>query len=77
VVAVSNFTPVRREGYRLPMPVGGRWREILNTDAADYWGSGAGNLGGITADAGAYLGRPHSALVVLPPLATIYFMSDP
>ena len=43
------MTPVPREGYGLPLPAAGRWREILNTDAAVYGGSGLGNMGGVDA----------------------------
>ena len=51
VAIVSNFTPVPRDGYVLPLPRAGRWREVINTDAADYGGSGRGNMGGVTATA--------------------------
>ena len=47
VVAVCNFTPVPRAGYRIGVPRGGFWREALNSDAVEYGGSGIGNLGGI------------------------------
>jgi 1,4-alpha-glucan branching enzyme len=77
LVAVCNFTPVPRENYQLPLPKGGRWTEVLNTDAELYWGSGRGNLGQITADAGGFMGKPASARLSLPPLATIYFLSEP
>ena len=69
VAVVSNFTPVPREGYGLPLPAAGRWREILNTDAAVYGGSGLGNMGGVDAVAGA---QGIGALVTLPPLATVW-----
>ena len=74
VVVVSNFTPIPRQGYMLPMPAAGRWREILNTDAADYGGGGMGNLGAVTAEAEPLHGQPARAQVTLPPLATLYFM---
>ena len=45
VAVISNFTPVPRDNYRVPLPTAGRWREIINTDAADYGGSGKGNGG--------------------------------
>jgi 1,4-alpha-glucan branching enzyme len=73
VAIVINFTPILHEAYRLPLPQAGRWREIINTDAHDYGGSGQGNLGAIQAEAVAFGGRPASALVRLPPLATLYF----
>jgi 1,4-alpha-glucan branching enzyme len=76
VVAVSNFTSVVREGYVLPLPGGGTWREILNSDAENYWGSGKGNGGAITADNGPSHGKPASAKIVLPPLATLYFEGE-
>src|SRR5690606_6146411 len=47
VVAVFNFTPVPRHNYRLGVPKRGFWREIFNSDATVYWGSGQGNVGGV------------------------------
>lgn len=76
VVVISNFTPVPRHGYTLPMPAAGCWREIINTDAASYGGSGIGNMGAITASAEPTHGKPAHAKVSLPPLATLYFMQD-
>ena len=65
IAIVSNFTPNVLHGYRLPLPKAGRWREILNSDAADYGGSGVGNAGLVDApDDGA-------AIITIPPLATI------
>ncbi|MGO1078192.1 1,4-alpha-glucan branching protein GlgB [Inquilinus sp. CA228] len=73
VLAVSNFTPVPRQGYRIGVPHGGRWVERLNTDAAVYGGSGMGNFGGVEAEASPWHGRPCSMLLTLPPLATVLF----
>jgi 1,4-alpha-glucan branching enzyme len=64
VAVVSNMTPALRSRYRLPLPQDGVWREVLNSDAVVYGGSGTGNLGAVTAQAGA-------AEVTMPPLATI------
>jgi 1,4-alpha-glucan branching enzyme len=75
-VVASNFTPVPRHDYRLPLPAAGRWREALNTDSTIYGGSGVGNMGRVTASAGPSHGKPASAIVTLPPLATLYFMLD-
>ena len=50
VLAIANFTPVPREGYRVGVPRGGFWRELLNSDAAIYGGSGIGNRGGMHAE---------------------------
>jgi 1,4-alpha-glucan branching enzyme len=71
VLVVSNFTPVPRNGYRVGVPIGGTWREIINSDAADYGGSGIGNAGAVDADAVPAHGEPASLLLTLPPLATI------
>ncbi len=71
VAVISNFTPVVREKYRLPLPRAGHWREVINTDATSYWGSGKGNLGAITATNNPSHGKPASAEITLPPLATL------
>ena len=76
VAALLNFTPVPRVGYRVGVPRGGRWTEILNTDAAEYGGSGLGNLGGVEAEAVPMHGRPFSLRVTVPPLAAVYFKSQ-
>ena len=68
VAVVSNFTPVPREDYRVKLPRAGRWREIMNTDAADYGGSGKGNGGFVEARGE---GGGIAATMLLPPLATI------
>jgi 1,4-alpha-glucan branching enzyme len=73
VLVAANFTPVPREGYRIGVPFAGHWREILNSDADIYGGSGAGNLGGVTAAPEPMHGRPFSVTVTIPPLAAILF----
>ena len=71
VLVVSNFTPVVRSDYRVGVPRPGRWRELVNTDADAYGGSGQGNAGGVWAEPKAWHGRPHSLLLTLPPLSTV------
>ena len=73
VAIAANFTPVPRSGYRIGLPHAGHWREIMNTDAMIYGGSGAGNLGVVVATETPWHGFPASAEVFLPPLATVYF----
>ncbi|WP_457832354.1 alpha amylase C-terminal domain-containing protein, partial [Staphylococcus aureus] len=68
VLAVCNFTPVPRENYRVGVPIDGTWREVLNTDAEIYGGSGMGNGGRATADAIENHGLPASLSLTLPPL---------
>jgi 1,4-alpha-glucan branching enzyme len=76
VMAVAcNFTPVPRRQYRIGVPHGGYWREVLNSDAEIYGGSGMGNAGGVEADADATHGRPCTLTVTLPPLAMVVFKS--
>jgi 1,4-alpha-glucan branching enzyme len=76
LVVVCNMTPVPRVGYRIGMPRGGRWSEVLNTDAGVYGGSNMGNGGVIHTDSQSSHGWPHSASLTLPPLATIVLRAD-
>ena len=68
VVAVVNFTPRPRQGYRIGVPLAGRWRERLNSDADAYGGSGTGNSGEVTTDAVAHHGHEQSLSLTVPPL---------
>ena len=72
IVVVCNFTPVPRIGYRLGVPAGGFWRELLNSDAKEYGGSGMGNLGGVQAEEVPAHGRPFSLKLTLPPLGALF-----
>lgn len=72
VVVVCNMTPLSRR-YRIGLPAGGAWAEILNTDAAAYGGDNAGNMGGIWGEPIPHQGRAHSAEITLPPMATLWF----
>jgi 1,4-alpha-glucan branching enzyme len=72
LVCLVNFSPVVRHHWRVPLPADGTWREVLNTDAAEYGGSGVGNLGGVEARPEPLHGRPFSAGVTLPPLAALW-----
>ena len=65
-----------RYGYRVGVPHGGRWREALNGDAADYGGSGVGNLGGVAAAPEPSDGQPWSLILTLPPLAAIFVVPE-
>jgi len=71
VVAVCNMTPVPRREYRIGVPHGGVWRELLNTDAGVYGGSNVGNGGVVHTDDISSHGRPASLCLTLPPLATL------
>jgi 1,4-alpha-glucan branching enzyme len=73
---VCNFTPVVRQNYRIGVPCDGYWKEILNSDAALYGGSGQGNLGGLTAVPLPIHGRPFSLNMTLPPLGIVVFRQE-
>jgi 1,4-alpha-glucan branching enzyme len=73
IVVVCNFTPVVRDGYRIGVPRAGYYREMLNTDSGYYWGSDAGNGGGVNAEPIPWNGKPWSISLRLPPLAASYF----
>lgn len=73
---VCNFTPVVRRNYRIGVPAGGHWRELLNSDAAHFGGSGQGNFGGVDAVPFQSHGRSHSLLLTLPPLAMVCLKRD-
>ncbi len=73
ILFVFNFTPVPRHDYRLGVHRGGRWREILNSDAPIYGGSGQGNMGGVEAESIPSHDRPFSVSLTLPPLGVVAF----
>jgi 1,4-alpha-glucan branching enzyme len=76
IVFAVNATPLVRQGYRLGVPGGGFYREIINTDAETYGGSNVGNMGGFEAEDFPWQARTHSLLISLPPLATVAFKLD-
>ncbi|HTZ35808.1 MAG TPA: 1,4-alpha-glucan branching protein GlgB [Stellaceae bacterium] len=76
VLSVSNFTPVPRPGYRLGVPEAGRWRALVNSDAACYGGSGFGNGHDAAAEPVPRHDQPASIVLDLPPLATLILRLD-
>jgi 1,4-alpha-glucan branching enzyme len=77
LACVANFAGEPHLDYRLGLPHAGRWREVINTDAGIYGGSGVGNLGGVDAVAEPWHGRPASATITVPPLAVVWFAAEP
>jgi 1,4-alpha-glucan branching enzyme len=73
IVVAINATPVPRSGYRLGVPEGGYYEEILNSDSGLYGGSNVGAAGGIPAQDQEAHGRSHSIQIEIPPLATVFF----
>ena len=76
LASITNFSPVVRGEYRVGLPAAGYWAEVLNTDAAEDGGSGVGNFGGVNAEEMPWHGRPASATITLPPLATVWLRFD-
>jgi 1,4-alpha-glucan branching enzyme len=74
LVCACNLSPVPRHGYRVGLPSGGRWRELLNTDDERYGGGGIANAEPIVAEAGPWHDQPYSATLTLPPLAVLWLV---
>jgi 1,4-alpha-glucan branching enzyme len=72
VLIACNFTPVPRVGYMVGVPTGGYWKELLNSDGAEYGGSNMGNAGGVEALPKKTHGRPYSLRLTLPPLGALF-----
>jgi 1,4-alpha-glucan branching enzyme len=73
LLVVCNFTPVPWHNYQVGVPWGGRWEEVLNSDAPMYGGSGQGNFGGVQAAPVPRFGRPYLLTVTVPPLGMVVF----
>ena len=73
MACVFNFSGAEHSRYQLGLPHAGTWREVLNTDATIYNGTGIGNFGAVEATDEPWHGRPASAVMVLPPLAALWF----
>jgi 1,4-alpha-glucan branching enzyme len=76
ILVACNFTPVVRDNYRIGVPRPGLWREVLNSDAGEYWGSGHGNFGGVEAAPFGAHGHPFSIMITVPPLGVVFFKSE-
>ena len=76
VLVVVNMTPMPRWNYRIGVPQPGPWREVLNSDAGDYGGTGLGNGGAVHARGEAFGGEPACVEIVVPPLAALVFTAD-
>lgn len=76
ILVVCNFTPVARHNYRVGTPAGGFWKEVLNSDAKEYGGSGQGNLGGLEAIPVPFHNRHQSLSLTLPPLSMLCFKRE-
>ncbi len=77
LACVANFAGIPHHDYRVGLPSAGRWREVVNTDAASYGGSGVGNYGGVEAETTPWHGQPASAVLQLPPNGVVWFTPEP
>jgi 1,4-alpha-glucan branching enzyme len=76
LACVANFAGTPHHDYRVGLPHAGRWREVLNTDAEEYGGSGVGNLGKVAAEERPWHGRPYSAVLQLPPSGIVWLVPE-
>jgi 1,4-alpha-glucan branching enzyme len=76
VACIVNFSGEPHLGYQVGLPRAGRWRELVNTDADVYCGSGVGNLGGVEAVAEPWHGMPASATITVPPLGAVWLAPE-
>ena len=77
IACIANFSARPHLEYKVGLPRAGRWREVLNTDAVSYGGSGVGNLGGVEAVPEPWHGKPASATITLPPLGVLWLTPEP
>jgi 1,4-alpha-glucan branching enzyme len=77
ILVACNFTPIPRANYLVGVPRGGRWLEVLNSDASLYGGSGWGNLGRLESVPIPIHGRPRALNLTLPPLGCLFLKSTP
>ena len=75
IACVANLSPLVHYQFRVGLPIPGQWREVVNTDASDYGGSGVGNMGGVQAEPYPWNGQDNSALMTLPPLAVTWLQA--
>jgi 1,4-alpha-glucan branching enzyme len=76
VACVANFAGHPHQNYRVGLPKAGRWRELVNTDAQNYGGSGWGNMGAVEAEGNPWHGQPASALLQLPPSGVLWLVPE-
>ena len=76
IACIANFSAVPHLRYRIGLPRAGRWREVLNTDAAIYGGSGVGNMGGVEAVPEPWHGLPASATITIPPMGVLWLTPE-
>ncbi len=76
LLCIVNFAGRPHDGFRIGLPIAGRWREVLNSDALEFGGSGVGNLGGVEVTDAPWAGRPASGVFTLPPLGAVWFTLD-
>ncbi|MDT7728289.1 MAG: 1,4-alpha-glucan branching enzyme [Actinomycetota bacterium] len=77
IACVANFAGTPHLDYRVGLPFPGQWREVVNTDAEVYGGSGIGNLGEVVAEPKPWHGRPASAVLQLPPAGVLWLAPAP
>jgi 1,4-alpha-glucan branching enzyme len=72
IAVIVNFAGHPYHNFRIGLPKPGFWKEIMNTDAESYGGSGVGNFGGVQTQEHQSHGRPYSAEITVPPLGSVW-----
>ena len=72
ILVILNMTPVKREGFRVGVPLHGEWREVFNSDLAEYGGAGTRNEGALKSTRIPWQGLPQSVVLTLPPMGAIF-----
>jgi 1,4-alpha-glucan branching enzyme len=76
LACIANFSAAPHRNYRVGLPLAGGWREVINTDAATYGGSGVGNMGRVVAEPDSHHGQPASAVLTIPPLGALWLVPE-
>jgi 1,4-alpha-glucan branching enzyme len=76
IACIANFSALPHENYRVGLPRAGTWKEIINTDAAIYGGSGVGNLGAVETEDESWHGQPVSVSLRVPPLGVLWLRPE-
>lgn len=73
IVVLCNFTGISYEGYKVGVPKPGEYREILNSDQAEYGGSDLINKKVVTTEEESFHGKPYSININVPPFGLLFF----
>jgi 1,4-alpha-glucan branching enzyme len=73
LLVILNMTPIPHYNYRVGVPSRGKWEEIFNSDAKNFWGSGVENADPVNTEVVNWHGRENSINITIPPLGALIF----